>query len=135
MVAQSSRALWRQISGFAVVGVMGFVVDAGLFYALTHGVGLAAIPARLLAFFPATLVTWWINRSMVFRPRTSSASLPYEYGRYLAVQSTGIAINFTVFSVAVYLWPTAPSLLALACGSGVAMVGNFVGARWLVFKR
>ncbi len=117
------------------MGAVGFLVDAGLYFALLHGAGLTAIPARLVAFLPATLVTWWINRSMVFRPRTPVRGLPAEYGRYLAVQSTGIAVNFAVFSAATHLWPAAPSLVALACGSGAAMVGNFVGARWLVFRR
>jgi putative flippase GtrA len=132
--SRSHRAVLRQAGAFAAVGAVGFAVDAGLFL-LLHSAGLPVLTARLLAFLPATLVTWWINRSAVFRPGARAGGLWSEYGRYLAVQSGGIAVNFAVFTAVVHLWPAAPALLALACGSGAAMAGNFLGARCLVFRR
>ena len=128
--------LVRQVLGFGVVGTLAFLTDALLFLLCTQTFGMPVMLSRALAFVPATIVNWRLNRSFVFRTSGSGRRV-HEYGRHLGVQLIGIAINFTVFYVAVKLGLGRGSaqLVPLALGSGVAMVFNFIGARHVVFVR
>jgi putative flippase GtrA len=126
----------RQMFGFGLVGAAGFLTDALLFLLASQWLGLPVMLSRALAFVPATIVTWRLNRSFVFRT-SGSGRRTHEYGRHLGVQVIGIAINFTVFYAAVKLGLGRGSaqLVPLALGSGVAMVFNYIGARRVVFVR
>ena len=127
----------RQLMAFLVVGGFGFVVDAGLFFVFLRIFGIDIMVARALAFLPATLVTWWANRLFTFRPQTGArVFLMQEYLRYLLVQAGGIAINFLVFYLMILWLPIAAThtLLPLAAGSVIALLFNFSGARFLVFR-
>ena len=135
MILPSGRAL-GQMLGFGLVGVAGFLTDAALFLLASQVLELPVMLSRALAFVPATIVTWWLNRSFVFRTSGTDRAA-HEYGRHLGVQAIGIALNFAVFYLAVKLGLGRGSaqLVPLALGSGVAMVFNFIGARHLVFVR
>lgn len=128
---RSRAALGRQAGGFALVGAVGFAVDAGMFWLLNQKLGLAVLPARALAFIPATLATWALNRSAVFGSSRDGRAVLHEYLCYLLVQGLGIAINFACFYFAMQFGVV--PLIALVVGSVVAMTFNFVGAKILVF--
>ena len=122
---------------FLVVGGFGFLVDAGLFFIFLHIFGFDILVSRAMAFLPATLVTWWANRLFTFRPSAdANIFLIQEYLKYLLVQSAGIAVNFLVFYLMVLWIPFAAThtLLPLAAGSVIALLFNFSGARFLVFR-
>lgn len=130
--------LTRQLMAFLAVGVIGFIVDAGLFFIYLRGFGIDVMVARALAFLPATLVTWWANRLFTFPLSTGPrGSWLREYFKYLLVQAGGIAVNFTVFCLMILWLPiaSAHTILPLAVGALMALVFNFSGARLLVFKR
>jgi len=122
--------------GFGIVGGIGFCTDAALFLLFSNYFGMPVMLSRALAFVPATVVTWRLNRVFVFGTKGNRRG-PHEYARHLGVQGLGIAINFAVFYVAVKLGLGRGSaqLVPLALGSGVAMVFNFIGARRVVFVR
>ncbi|MCW5222811.1 GtrA family protein [Verminephrobacter aporrectodeae] len=135
MASRGRALLARQAAGFAGVGAIGFAIDAGLFLALTTWCALAIVPARVLAFIPATMATWAINRAAVFQsPRGHHGDPAREYAKYLLVQGLGVGINFSVFYLAWKALPAIPALLPLALGSLAAMVFNFTGSRWIVFR-
>lgn len=127
----------RQLMAFLAVGVIGFMVDAGLFLIYLRGFGIDAIVARALAFLPATMVTWWANRLFTFPLSTDPReSRMREYFKYLLVQAGGIAVNFAVFYLMILWLPiaSAHAILPLAVGALMALVFNFSGARLLVFR-
>lgn len=131
-------SVWnREVLTFGIVGLIGFSTDAGLFLLSTQLAGLAIIPSRVLAFVPATIVTWMLNRTLVFRSKDSSRRKRDEYSRYLLVQSIGIAVNFVVFILAVHygLGHGSAQIVPLVLGSLAAMWFNFVGAKAFVFLR
>jgi len=136
VIRRLDRALLGQMLGFGLVGTAGFLTDAALFLLASQWFGLPVMLSRALAFVPATLVTWRLNRSYVFRT-SGSDGRAQEYGRHFGVQALGIALNFAVFYLAVKLGLGRGSaqLVPLALGSGVAMVFNFIGARHVVFVR
>ena len=128
------RLLPAGFPAFVVVGTVGFIVDAAILAALVHGYGWGDYTARLISFAVAVTVTWILNRSFVFAGGQTTNKRT-EYARYLAVQGTGMAINFLVYGLCISTnafmdrWPVA----ALAVGSAVALLFNYAGARLFVF--
>ncbi len=124
-----------QSAWFIAVGCIGFAVDAGCFYLLADTVGLSPLLARLLAFVPATVVTWVLNRSLSFSGvGQAHRGLGTQYLCYVAVQGLGIALSMGVFYATLHAWHM-PPMLALALGSLTAMALNFTGSRLFVFAR
>lgn len=128
---------WLQPAGFAMVGCAGLATDAALFLLLTQGAGLPLFPSRALAFVPATVVTWLLNRGLVFRTAGGPRRKREEYLRHFGVQSIGILVNFATFYAAVRLGLGLRSaqLVPLAIGSLCGMVINYLGARRFVYLR
>jgi putative flippase GtrA len=126
----------KRIIAFFSVGVIGFVVDAGCLSLLISQAGLDPLPARCLSFPPAVFVTWALNRLLVFVSTANTMKRRVqEYGRYFLIQLIGVLINFGIFSLLIsgnFVFRSYP-VVALAVASLVAMVWNFLGARFLVF--
>jgi putative flippase GtrA len=129
----------EQVPAFAVIGVIGYVVDATITFVGAKYVGLSPELARPPGFIVATIVNFALNRSITFRHARSS--LTGSFVRYLLVASVGLAINYGVYSVCVALAPifgiaVTPAILPLfvAAGSGVAMAVTFVGFRFFAFR-
>jgi len=83
----------------------------------------------------AVTITWLLNRTFTFR-LSRTERLHKEYFAYLTAQSFGALVNFAVFafcivsSKALKQYP----VVALFCGSGAAMVVNFISMKFVVFK-
>lgn len=121
---------WR----FALIGGVGFLVDAGVLTTLVRVNGWGLYEARALSFALAVTATWYLNRRFTFA-RRADANRKREYGRYFAVQTLGALINLSVYVAMVAALPVvAPyPVIPLAAGSGVAMLFNFVAARQFAF--
>jgi putative flippase GtrA len=122
---------------FIAVGAVGFLVDAGLLAALTHGAGWSPWLARVPSFLTAVTATWLLNRRTTFagRGRQSRSLEAIGYG---TIQVCGALINLAVFGTCLALFPRleALPLLPFAAGAGVAMLFNYVAAsRWLYARR
>ena len=121
---------WR----FGAIGIVGFLIDAGVltWFVRVHQWGL--YEARALSFGLAVSATWYLNRRFTFASR-AGADRSREYARYFATQSVGALINLgTYIAIVAALpgvadWPVIP----LAVGSGVAMLFNFLAARHFAF--
>jgi putative flippase GtrA len=123
----------RQLFTFTIVGVVGFVVDAGIVESLKHCVGPLA--AQLVAFPVASSVTWALNRKFTFG--ASQLSIVREWLRYVLANLLGWAANngtyaWLIFQVSVtYQHP----VIAVAAGSIAGMFFNFGASRLLVFRQ
>ncbi len=130
--------LKRQFLHFLWVGGIGFLVDGSLLTLLSVYWGMNVYIARMISFFIATLVTWWLNRTYAFRATAAreAGGRTNEYMRYISVQIVGGLLNFGVFSWCLFLEPgwRAIPLLPLAAGSAVGLVWNFAGARLWTFR-
>jgi len=125
------RALISQILRFGVVGVVGFVVNAGVDQALVRTLGPWV--SQALAFPLAATTTWWLNRRFTFVP--SARTWMAEWGRYISTSLLGWLVNNGVYVVLILQWPVARDypVWAVAAGSLGGMVFNFVAARLWVF--
>lgn len=119
---------------FAVGGVVGFVVDSGLLYALiAHGLNPYA--ARVPSFLCAATSTWLVNRYWTFADRRSGCRSA-EWTRYLVAMLVGGVVNYTVYvsllasSDVVRAWP----VLGVAAGSVAGMAVNYLSSHYWVFR-
>lgn len=129
------RPLRTQLLRFGVAGVLGLGVDTAVLYALM-ALGLPFVWARGFSFVAAASFTWAFNRRLTFAAGMSVPPTWREWSHYLLAMAGGGVANYTV-SVATYQWwplVQAYPVLALALGSAVGMVFNFVSARYWVFR-
>jgi putative flippase GtrA len=129
----------EQVPAFVAIGLIGYVVDAAITFGCARYFGLSPELARPPGFIVATIVNFFLNRSITFRH--ARAPLTGSFVRYWLVASIGLAINYAVYSACVALAPIAgiavtPAILPLfvAAGSGVAMALTFVGFRFFAFR-
>ncbi len=119
---------------FALVGALGFVVDASVLEAMIF-LGMNPIAGRVVSFPVAVFATWIANRSFTF-PDKIEQSPVREASTYVAVQLVGGAANFAVYSALVHSvqvcadWP----ILALAFGAVAGLTINYLGSKHIVFR-
>jgi putative flippase GtrA len=122
---------------FAVVGVAGFVVDAGVLTLLVSLPWWNVYVARCVSFGLAVLVTWLINRRWTFASRSMSraSAAGTEYARYLVVQVIGALANLGVFVAVLAVQPALIRypVVPLAIGAVAGLLVNYFGARSWVF--
>ncbi|MEM7224888.1 MAG: GtrA family protein [Pseudomonadota bacterium] len=122
-----------QFLRFGVVGVIGFVVDAGTLAVLLN-LGLGLYSGRLVSFLLALTVTWALNRRFTFRDKSPERAR--QWGRFAVVATLGGAINYGVYAwmvshlASVAAWPT----IGVAAGSLASYLFNFSASRVFVFR-
>jgi putative flippase GtrA len=136
---EAGSRLHRQIPAFAAIGLVGYVIDAGVTYLGAKYLGLSPEVARPPGFLIATVINFALNRAITFRH--AAAPLMRAFLRYCLVAAAGLVVNYAVYLLCVFLWPLAgfvvtPAVLPLfvAAGAGAAMVLTFAGFRWFAFR-
>jgi putative flippase GtrA len=123
---------------FLIVGGFGFLVSEATLAAMLHGVHSNDTVAWCVAFLCAATFTWWGNRNLTFADRKAhgAAGMLTEYGKFLAANALGGAVNFVVFKgLGLYApQPLNNPFLALACGVLAGLVFNFTVSKLLVFR-
>lgn len=123
---------------FALVGSVGFVVDAAVLYLAIAWLATGLFASRLLSYFVAATVTWLLNRRFTFAPSDDSSryAAANQWSRYVAVNGVGALVNLGVYSLAIILSDICRQhpILPLALGSGVAMIVNYLFSKHLVFS-
>lgn len=124
----------KQVVIFSFVGVIGFAVDATLTYLFTSTCQVLPIYAKLLAFPFAVTVTWFFNRKLTFSSQNSN--LFSEWVKFFRVSLGGALFNNLSFYFLVERSTFFEShlVLAVAVGSIVGMIFNFIGSRFYVFR-
>ena len=122
---------WSQMFCFGAVGLVGFLVNAGIVEALARPIGPGW--AQLLAFPVAASVTWWLNRRYTFG--ASGDSWHREWMRYIASNLMGWLANNGTYFLMILLYPFAyrHPAFAVAIGSLAGMVFNFMFSKRFVF--
>ena len=127
-----NKSLLQQIWRFALVGVAGYIVNAGMVEALAPAMG--PIWAQVLAFPVAVTVTWWLNRRYTFG--ASHRAIHHEWLRFVLANALGWVANNGAYVWMIFSMPLAYKhpALAVAVGSLAGMVFNFAMTRQFVFK-
>ena len=126
--------LIRQLFAFGIVGVLGFLVDAGTLY-LARWLGFGVILGRVVSYLTAATSTWALNRRYTFMSREDHGPL-HEWVLFMISQLAGAAFN-----LGSYWWLVTTSnvvaaqpVIGVAAGSLAGMLINFFVAKRFVFK-
>jgi putative flippase GtrA len=122
---------FARFASYTTVGIVGFIVDAGILSALVHVWGWPHYAARALSFAAAVTVTWALNRRWVFT-RTRDATR--EYGAYFGVQAVGACINLGTYVLAILTFPSLARVpvLPLLAGAALGFAFNYYWTvRWV----
>lgn len=124
----------RELVLFVLIGSVGFCIDGGLLLLLIN-LNWDPLEARLISFPTAATCTWLLNRGLTFKNKKTHAAHA-EYIYYVSSQIVGAAINFTVFVVMIYAYPSMAKtpLIPLATGAMISLVFNYYTSKRLIFK-
>ncbi|MBY0336516.1 MAG: GtrA family protein [Acetobacteraceae bacterium] len=128
-------ALVSQFLRFGVVGVAGFLVDAGTL-TLMMAAGLGPYGGRVLSYLAAASTTFALNRAWTFRSVPAGARLSRQWGLFLALNLVGFAVNYGTYAALLATVPlvAAHPVLGVAAGSVAGMFSNFALSRRYVFR-
>jgi len=128
---------WRkEILFFAVSGIIGFIVDAGIVQFLVREWRVNPYEARLVSFLCAATTTWAFNRKITFKGRGSSGSKRRQLIRYLIAMAGGFALNYGAYAACVasfavvHEWPA----IGVAAGSIAGAMVNFLSSKYWIFR-
>jgi putative flippase GtrA len=133
-VPRAGRA--QTVRNFALVGAVGFAIEAILLTALTQLAGWAPWQARIPSFLSAVLATWALNRRHTFAGR-GLARRSVEAFSYVLIQVCGAAINLAVFGLCLMSWPDLHRVpvVALAIGAVAGFIFNFGASNTVLYAR
>ena len=125
----------KELFLFGLVGLVGFLVDAGVLYLLKSTLGLYF--GRLVSFVCAVFATWVLNRLLTFRHRFSGLSLKHEFGRYFVMMLGGGLVNYLSYALLVYSVEAIANqpIWGVAVGSLAGMMVNYLLAKFFVFQK
>jgi putative flippase GtrA len=128
-------ALRRQILLFAISGVLGFVVDAGIVQFLVRELGANPYGARVVSFLAAATTTWGFNRKYTFAGH-GGGSRRRQLVRYLVAMAFGFALNYGTYVACVLLWPLVRQwpAIGVAAGSVAGALVNFLSSKYWIFR-
>lgn len=129
---------------FAIVGTVGFIVDASVLQILVSWFGVGLLTGRIFSYLAAATITWFLHRIYTFRDQlsatddhaTSSHALLNQWFRFIMTNGFGAVLNYGIYAVLILSFELcrAYPAVAVAIGSLVAMVFNFAISRRFVFS-
>ena len=127
----------RTLAWFALIGFLGFLVDAGVLHLMVAAWNTNLFLARACSFTCAATTTWLINRVVVF---SSTHRRPHrllaEWAAYFVASLGGGCLNYLVFVIAVRASPLLHQIpsIAVALGSLAGTTFNFLVYSRYVFR-
>ena len=124
-----------KIIRFSLVGVLGFMVDAGFLQLFVSLFKLDLYISQVIAFLIAASVTWYFNRRFTFKDEAQTDK-KRQWGLYLLLNTAGGAINYGVYALCIanFLLMHHIPILALAAGTLAGLVFNFFASKYIVFR-
>jgi putative flippase GtrA len=123
-------ASWWQLFKFGLVGGSGYVINLGVFTALSGPLGVHHVVAAIGAFCVAVSSNFFWNRHWTFAAGHGHAG--FQAARFFAVSIAALTINLVVLE-ALVVGASLGELPAQAIAVAVAMPFNFVGNKLWTF--
>lgn len=118
-------------SRFAATGLLGVIIDAGLFqWLMSSGTGLAL--AHIVSFFVATTANFTLNSKLSSRSHLPAALTWHQIGRFFMVGGIALLIRGGVLALLIYGWHL-PPILAIFPAIATTAVINYLGSIFYVF--
>jgi len=129
------RVTILQFLRFGVVGVAGFLVDAGVLTAMLW-LGLGPYAGRVVSYLAAASTTFALNRAWTFRSASREVPVAAQWGRFVLLNLVGFVANYGTYAalVAGTEVVAAHPVIGVAAGSLAGMFLNFGLSRRYVFR-
>ena len=124
----SESALIRQGLRFAGVGLVATGAHYAVLIALVEAGGLAPLIATTCGYALGIAVSYSLNRRFTFATQGGAG----RFAKYVALYVVGAFLNGALMGALMALG--APYLWAQIGATGMVLVWNFAGARYLVFR-
>ena len=133
MISSRLPALIR----FSLVGIIGFLVDAGIVFILTNYLNSDPVFSRIPAWLLAVTTTYIFNVNFTFLDKSflfgrNSKTLK-KYILYIFSQLLGGCVNILVFGMLIAVW-NLDWLPSLVIGTLCGLTINFSAARMIIKK-
>ncbi|MEU1524895.1 GtrA family protein [Nocardia rhamnosiphila] len=141
-LAERLRTGLRQSAAFLVVGVVGFLVDAGTYNLLVFNLGAwggeglmhdIPLPAKIIAIAVATVVTYFGNKWWTFSHK-QSGSPAREYLSYAVINVIAIGLQLGCLGFSRYILDLATPLADNISGTLVGQIVAVVFRYWAYDK-
>ncbi|CCO23193.1 GtrA family protein [Maridesulfovibrio hydrothermalis] len=116
---------------FCCIGGLGFIIDTGITYGLVW-IGMSSLTARIPAILVALTICYHYHHGFTFR-KTGKAPWKGWY-KFALSNAAGSLINYGAYAAVLFFYPSAPLIIPLIAGSGVAMVANYIMSACYVFR-
>lgn len=138
----------QQFVKFALIGAMNTLVDLGILNALMyftgHAEGIYYTLFKTVSFAGAVILSYNLNKRWTFQD-TSEEDRTRKFTQFLLISLVGAFINVSTATLVVtyaepminlsfltkQLWGNIGAL----CGTGIGLVWNFIGYKFIVFKK
>lgn len=125
------RALPLKAASFALVGLINFAVDLGIFSLAYYRFALAIITSNILAWLVAVTGSYVLNTKITFARESGKELRLRHYGTFALSQTGGLIANTAaVFALSYFV----PVLLAKVVAIGASFLVNFSLSNFLVFR-
>lgn len=130
----NAKPLLGELFFFGVAGTIGFAVDVAVLYLLKGSLGVYW--ARLISFIVASITTWFLNRHLSFKHKTSNKSALRELVHYFWMVSLGGMVNYGIYAASLSLISAVAAMPAIgvALGSLSGMLVNFLQLKFLMYR-
>jgi putative flippase GtrA len=126
------RAMMLKALSFALVGIVNFAVDFGVFSFAYYFLNWPIIAANVASWSIAVSGSYVMNSLITFAAESGRQLRLTDYVTFAASQIGGLVANTaTVFALAYFM----PVLLAKALAIGASFLVNFSLSHWLVFRQ
>jgi putative flippase GtrA len=121
--------LLRQITLYAIVGVIGTLIDVGLFWALVS-IGTWPALAVTVAYFLATAAQFYLNRQYSFA--SFDRAVLHQMGLYAVITVVTWLLTLGIVQAGISIVHLAPLVAKVISIPPVALLG-FLANRYLTF--
>jgi putative flippase GtrA len=124
------------IGAFALVGTIGFLIEAVVLTSLVQFAVWPVWKARGVSFSAAVLITWMLNRRFTFAGRARS-NRSAEALVYTVIQVCGAVINLGIFGMTLRYFPNLQQypVIPLGIGATGGFAFNFAVSNTLLYAR
>jgi putative flippase GtrA len=127
----------QQFLKFSMVGGVGFAVDAGTYFVMTHYLGGGLVSSRFVSSLVFGMTTTFLlNNFLTFRGH-GSGSIFARYLKFATANIIGNLLNIGTHAVLVENLPLFHRipLLGVVAGTFIGLVFNFAGSKYFVFRQ
>ncbi len=124
-----------EFARFAVIGTVGFIVDASTLKLLVAFLHMDLYSGRLVSYVIAATGNWMLNRHFTFK-QANPASPVRQWLKYMGANGIGFAVNYSTYAALItYVAITKSNpVLAVAAGSFAGLSFNFTINKFWVFR-